>query len=142
MPIPESIRKVPRPVNTIIEDNLRDGPNRYAVRSRAGTRYVKNGNPQPRNGKVIGHIIEGKYVPIQEKTAEKIERVRGLNEIAKRRGQTLAEMALAWILKDGAVTSVLIGASKPAQILDNIKALENTTFTAEELAQIDALSVM
>ena len=59
-----------------------------------------------------------------------------------RRGQTLAEMALAWILKDGAVTSVLIGASKPAQILDNIKALENTTFTAEELAQIDALSVM
>ena len=73
---------------------------------------------------------------------EKIERVRGLNEIAKRRGQTLAEMALAWILRDGAVTSVLIGASKPAQILDNIKALENTTFTAEELAQIDALSVM
>ena len=71
MPIPESIRKVPRPVNTIIEDNLRDGPNRYAVRSRAGTKYVKNGNPQPRNGKVIGHIIEGKYVPIQEKTAEK-----------------------------------------------------------------------
>jgi L-glyceraldehyde 3-phosphate reductase len=51
-------------------------------------------------------------------------------------------MALAWILKDGAVTSVLIGASKPAQILDNIKALENTTFTAEELAEIDALSVM
>ena len=70
------------------------------------------------------------------------ERVRGLNEIAKRRGQTLAEMALAWILKDDAVTSVLIGASKPAQILDNIKALENTTFRAEELAQIDALSVM
>ena len=85
---------------------------------------------------------DSRFLKESSLTAEKIERVRGLNEIAKRRGQTLAEMALAWILKDGAVTSVLIGASKPAQILDNIKALENTTFTAEELAQIDALSVM
>ena len=56
-------------------------------------------------------------------------------------GQTLAEMALAWILRDGTVTSVLIGASKPAQILSNIKALENTSFTAEELAEIDAVSL-
>ena len=85
---------------------------------------------------------DSRFLKESSLTAEKIERVRGLNEIAKRRGQTLAEMALAWILKDDAVTSVLIGASKPAQILDNIKALENTTFTAEELAQIDALSVM
>ena len=85
---------------------------------------------------------DSRFLKESSLTAEKIERVRGLNEIAKRRGQTLAEMALAWILRDGAVTSVLIGASKPAQILDNIKALENTTFTAEELAQIDALSVM
>ena len=50
-------------------------------------------------------------------------------------------MALAWILRDGTVTSVLIGASKPAQILSNIKALENTSFTAEELAEIDAASL-
>ena len=85
---------------------------------------------------------DSRFLKESSLTAEKIERVRGLNEIAKRRGQTLAEMALAWILKDGAVTSVLIGASKPAQILDNIKALENTVFTEEELAQIDALSVM
>ncbi|MER2027146.1 MAG: aldo/keto reductase [Lachnospiraceae bacterium] len=85
---------------------------------------------------------DSRFLKESSLTAEKIERVRGLNEIAKRKGQTLAEMALAWILKDGAVTSVLIGASKPAQILDNIKALENTTFTVEELAQIDALSVM
>ena len=85
---------------------------------------------------------DSRFLKESSLTAEKIERVRGLNEIAKRRGQTLAEMALAWILKDDAVTSVLIGASKPTQILDNIKALENTTFTAEELAQIDALSVM
>ena len=57
--------------------------------------------------------------------------------MALERGQTLAEMALAWILKDDAVTSVLIGASKPAQILDNIKAIGNTAFSAEELRMID-----
>lgn len=56
---------------------------------------------------------------------------------AAARGQTLAEMALAWILRDGKVTSVLIGASKPQQILDNIAALNNTTFTADELEAID-----
>ena len=49
-------------------------------------------------------------------------------------------MALAWILRDGIVTSVLIGASRPSQILDNIKAVENTQFTAEELIRIDELS--
>ena len=70
-------------------------------------------------------------------TEEKIGQVRRLNEIAQSRGQTLAEMALAWILKDDAVTSVLIGASKPSQILDNIKAIENTAFSAEELRMID-----
>ena len=74
-------------------------------------------------------------------TKEKVESVREkivrLNEIAKKRNQTLAEMALSWILKDGDITSVLIGASRPSQILDNIKAIENTTFTTEELAAID-----
>ena len=73
-------------------------------------------------------------------TPEKIAKIRALNEIAAARGQTLAEMALAWILKDGQVTSVLIGASRPEQILDNIKALDNTTFTAEELEAIDKAS--
>ncbi len=73
-------------------------------------------------------------------TEEKLEKVRALNEIAKERGQTLAEMALSWVLKDGVVTSVLIGASKSAQILDNIKALENTSFTTEELKKIDNIS--
>ena len=63
-----------------------------------------------------------------------------LNEIAKKRNQTLAEMALAWILKDSDITSVLIGASRPAQILDNIKALENTSFSKEELEAIDKLT--
>lgn len=72
-------------------------------------------------------------------TAEKLDQINQLNELAKKRGQTLAEMALAWILRDGVVTSVLIGASKPEQILDNIKALENTSFSEEELKMIDKI---
>lgn len=73
-------------------------------------------------------------------TPQRLEQIAALNAIAASRGQTLAEMALAWVLKDGAVTSVLIGASKPSQILDNLKALENTSFTTQELAAIDAAS--
>lgn len=73
-------------------------------------------------------------------TPQRLEQIAALNAIAAGRGQTLAEMALAWVLKDGAVTSVLIGASKPAQILDNLKALENTSFSPAELAAIDAAS--
>jgi L-glyceraldehyde 3-phosphate reductase len=56
------------------------------------------------------------------------------------RGQTLAEMALSWVLKDGVVTSVLVGASKPEQIVENIKALNNTSFSEEELRIIDSIS--
>lgn len=70
---------------------------------------------------------------------EKLARVRALNEVAVRRGQSLTQMALAWILRDGKVTSVLIGASKPEQILENIKALDNITFSAEELAEIEQI---
>ena len=73
-------------------------------------------------------------------TEKRLEQIKKLNELAKKRGQTLAEMSLAWILRDGIVTSVLIGASKPSQILDNIKALENTRFTDEELKLIDEIS--
>lgn len=60
-----------------------------------------------------------------------------LNQIAKERGQSLAQMALAWVLRDGAVASVLVGVSKVSQIDDNLKALANTSFTAEELQAID-----
>jgi hypothetical protein len=67
--VSENIRKVERPVNTIVDDNGRDGPFRYAVRERAGTKYVQGGNPQPSNGRVIGHIIGEKFVPKVEKTA-------------------------------------------------------------------------
>lgn len=69
MPVPENIRKVARPKNTVVVDNGRPGPNQYAVRARKGEKYVPGKNPQPINGKVIGHIIDGQYVPIVEKTA-------------------------------------------------------------------------
>ena len=85
---------------------------------------------------------DGRFLKESALTEEKLAQIRALNEIAAARGQTLAEMALAWILKDGQVTSVLIGASRPEQILDNIKALDNTTFTAEELEAIDKASDM
>ena len=84
---------------------------------------------------------DGRFLKESQLSEETLNKIRGLNEIALRRGQTLAEMALAWILRDGAVTSVLIGASRPAQILDNVKAIQNTSFTAEELQEIDALSL-
>ena len=84
---------------------------------------------------------DGRFLKESQLSEEMMQKIRGLNEIARARGQTLAEMALAWILRDGAVTSVLIGASKPSQILDNVKAIRNTSFTDDELARIDALSV-
>ena len=83
---------------------------------------------------------DGRFLKESALTEDKLESIRGLAAVAEARGQTLAEMALAWILRDGAVTSVLIGASKPSQITDNIKAIENTHFSAEELRSIDALS--
>ena len=66
MAVPADIRAVPRPINTIVDDSGHDGPKRYAVRQRGTTKYVAGGNPQPRNGKVIGHIIDHKFVPLQE----------------------------------------------------------------------------
>ncbi|RXK81202.1 L-glyceraldehyde 3-phosphate reductase [Filimonas effusa] len=72
-------------------------------------------------------------------TPEKVAKVRQLNELAQRRGQRLSHMALAWILRDSRVTSVLIGASKPAQVTDSIAALQHTSFTDEELAAINRI---
>ena len=83
---------------------------------------------------------DGRYLKESALTEKRLEQIKKLNALAEKRGQTLAEMSLAWILRDGIVTSVLIGASKPSQILDNIKALENTRFTDEELKLIDEIS--
>ena len=66
MKVSEHIRKVPRPINTIVENNGKPGPNQYAVRERAGIIYVSVGNPKPKNGHVIGHIIDNKYIPLHD----------------------------------------------------------------------------
>lgn len=67
MPVPEEVRRVPRPKNTVVIDQGREGPRRYAVRERVGVKYVRNGNPQPINGRIIGHIVQGKFVPVQDR---------------------------------------------------------------------------
>ncbi|MET3979263.1 L-glyceraldehyde 3-phosphate reductase [Mucilaginibacter sp. UYP25] len=72
-------------------------------------------------------------------TDEVIGKIKKLNTLAEQRGQTLAQMALAWLLKDERVTSVLIGASKPAQLADSLKALDNIDFSSEELEKIEQI---
>lgn len=82
---------------------------------------------------------DGRFLKKDQLTDQKIAQIRALNEIAGQRGETLAQMALKWVIKDDVVTSVLIGASKPRQILDNIKVIHSTGFSEEELAQIDEI---
>ena len=72
-------------------------------------------------------------------TEEIVGKIKNLNALAEQRGQTLAQMALAWLLKDDRVTSVLIGASKPAQLADSLKALDNVKFSTEELEKIEEI---
>jgi len=85
-------------------------------------------------------MTDGRFLKEASLTPERMEQIRALNKLAAQRGQTLAQMALSWVLRDGIVNSVLVGASKPEQILDNIRAIENTAFSAEELALIDQIS--
>lgn len=82
---------------------------------------------------------DGRFLNENAVTEETLTKVRALNEIALQRGQTLAQMALAWILRDGDITSVLIGASRASQILDNIGAIKNITFSEEERRKIDEI---
>ena len=95
-------------------------------------RYL-NGIPQDSRIRTDGRFL-------QEKTVQaKMQKIQQLNEIAKERGESLAQMALKWVRKDEDVTSVLIGASKPEQILENLKVLESAAFTKEELEKIDEI---
>lgn len=82
---------------------------------------------------------DGRFLNESALTSERLAQIRALNDLANERGQSLAEMALSWVLKDDVVTSVLIGASKPEQILDNIKIVGHTSFSSEELARIEAI---
>jgi L-glyceraldehyde 3-phosphate reductase len=93
--------------------------------------------------KYLGGIPEGSRAAQAKSLApsmlsdKAISNIRKLNEIAEGRGQTLAQMAIAWVLRDGGITTALIGASKPSQVIDCVGAVGNLEFTAEELAEID-----
>ncbi len=84
---------------------------------------------------------DGRFLKENNLTPERIKEIEGLNAIAKERGQTLAQMALSWVLRDGEVTSVLIGASKPSQIMENLEIIDKLAFSKEELKQIDSYSI-
>jgi len=106
-------------------------------------------------GPLAGGVLTGKYlggIPTDSRAAtdprflkpkdlteEKLNIVRSLSEIAQNRGQSLAQMAVAWTLRDAVVTSALIGASKPEQVIENVGALKNLTFHDEELQAIDRI---
>ncbi len=96
-------------------------------------KYLEGIPPDSRAAKPTG------FLKPQHVTSDKISKVRKLNEIAKARGQSLAQMALAWVLRHDEVTSALIGASKVDQIGDAVGALTNLSFTSEELRRIDAI---
>jgi L-glyceraldehyde 3-phosphate reductase len=98
-------------------------------------RYL-NGIPEDSRIKTDGRFLHEDNI-----TDKKVEGLKKLNAIAESRGQTLAQMSLNWILKDDDVTTVLVGASKPEQLLDNIKIVNRTPFSAEELKRIDEISI-
>ena len=84
-------------------------------------------------------MTDGRFLTENALTEDTLRQIRQLNDLASERGQSLSQMALSWVLKDDMVTSVLIGASKPEQILDNIKIVGHTSFTKEELDKIDEI---
>ena len=84
---------------------------------------------------------DGRYLKEATLAPHRMEQIRRLNDLAAQRGESLAQMALGWLLRQEEVTSVLIGASKPQQILDNVKALSCAPFTEEELELIDKISL-
>lgn len=96
-------------------------------------RYLK-GIPEDSRVRTDGRFLKESAV-----TEEMLQKIGSLNELAAQRGQSLAQMALAWILRDGDITSVLIGASRPAQVLDNIGMIGNTSFCEEERRKIDEI---
>lgn len=129
-------------VRDIEEDGLKD----YAARNGIGIitfcplaqglltdRYL-NGIPADSRIRTDGRFLSENAV-----SEETLRKIQSLNEIAKGRGQSLAQMALSWIMRDGDITSVLIGASRPSQITDNVGMLNNTHFDEEERRRIDEI---
>ena len=135
-------RKYSMFVRTIEEDGLKD----YAAAHGIGVitfsplaqglltdRYL-HGIPEDSRIRTDGRFLKESAV-----TADVLGKIGSLNELAAQRGQSLAQMALAWILRDGDITSVLIGASRPSQVLDNIGMIGNTSFSEEERRKIDEI---
>lgn len=82
---------------------------------------------------------DGRFLTENAVNEDTLRKIQSLNELANKRGQSLAQMALAWIMRDGDITSVLIGASKPSQITDNVDMLKHTHFSEEERRRIDEI---
>jgi L-glyceraldehyde 3-phosphate reductase len=126
-------------LNRWIEDGLQDVLEEEGISSIAfcplaqgllTSRYL-NGIPED------SRATKSQFLKEKDITEDVIAKIRKLNEIAKSRGQTMAQLALSWVLREGKVTSVLIGASRKEQIIENVKCLDNLSFTEEELAEID-----
>jgi len=98
------------------------------------TNKYLNGVPEDSRAKSTGGFLKAENIQ-----AADIEKARALNEIAKERGQTLAQMSLSWVLRDPAVTSALIGASRPHQITENLAAANNTSFSDDEMIQVEEI---
>ena len=98
-------------------------------------RYL-NGVPSDSRIKTSGIFLKESHL-----TPERLSQINALNQIALERGETLAQMSLAWVLQTKGVTSVLVGASKPEQILDNVNAVNSAAFTKEQLEQIDKIAL-
>lgn len=96
-------------------------------------RYL-NGIPEDSRVKTDGRFLQAEKI-----TETRLTQIKALNEIASERGESLAQMALKWIMKDGIVTSVLVGASKPEQVLDNIGVIGSREFSTEEIARIEQI---
>ncbi len=82
---------------------------------------------------------DGRYLKPEQIAPEKLAVIQRLNEVALRRGQTLAQLAIAWLLKDPRISSVLVGVSRPEQLDDNVAAIQNSQFSADELAEIERI---
>ncbi len=135
-----------RKYSMLVRDIERDGLKEYAAANGIGIitfcplaqglltdRYL-NGIPEDSRVRKDGRFLKENAI-----TEEMLGKIKKLGELAAQRGQTLAQMALAWILRDGDITSVLIGASRVSQILDNVKMIENTSFSEEERRRIDEI---
>lgn len=135
-----------RKYSMLVRDIEKDGLKSYAAQNGIGIitfcplaqgiltdRYL-NGIPDNSRIKTDGRFLKESAI-----TEETLNKVRALDNLAKQRGQSLAQMALAWILRDGDITSVLIGASKASQILDNVGMLDNVQFSGEEREEIERI---